>query len=219
MKDIFQRVKEVTFQDLTDLVKKNLPNTITATGIILAAWLYVLLFWNEPSEHHLLILSLVVGICLSDLIDGWLARNWQMISSMGKALDVFRDKLFSCPLFFYFLKELWLSEKSGHWLALIKGLIILILVIEALFVTVWIIMIIGWIMGFIKKLKVNVNWAGKIKTDAYFIAIGWWFFVEWQQGLQTYLHGGLIFLLFIGFVSSVLSLPLYIQYYSDKNND
>ena len=208
--------KLIKIFDLKNLIRVNLPNSITGIGIVLIVWLNVLI-WNEPN-NRLLILLLAVCVSLSDLIDGWLARYWQVVSSTGKVLDVCRDKFFSCSLFAYFLKELWLYQESGPWLALIKGLIILILVIEALFVLIWTIMIFGWIIGSIKELEVSVHWTGKVKTDAYFIAIGWWFLVGWQPVLQTYLYGGLIFLLFAGFISSILSLPPYFQFYGKKNN-
>ena len=82
---------------------QNLANLITSMGIILTVWLN-LLIWDN-SVNHLLILLLAVGIGVSDLLDGWIARHYQIVTSVGGSLDKFRDKLFTCSLFAYFLKE------------------------------------------------------------------------------------------------------------------
>jgi phosphatidylglycerophosphate synthase len=206
MTDIFQKVKEGIF--------RNLANAITAVGIILTVWLNSLL-WNEP-VNHLLIFILAVGVGLSDLIDGWLARHWQIATSIGGSLDKFRDKLFTCSLFAYFLRELWYWA-DGVWLALVKGLIILILIIELFLVAVWII-------GFVKGFDVSSHLAGKIKTTFYFIAIGWWLFLKWlgsllQRDFRNYLFSVLIFLLLTASIYGILSVVGYLQrYYNSYNN-
>ena len=199
--------------DLRNLIRANLPNAITAIGIILIVWLN-LLIWNEPN-NRLLILLLAVGILLSDLIDGWLARQWQIVTSIGDFLDKFRDKLFSCSLFVYFLKELW-RWTDGIWLAFVKGLIILILLSELFLMSVWII-------GFVKGFNTDTHWTGKVKTDFYFVAIGWWFFLGWSMNslegdFKSYLYKGLIPLLFMGSVFGILSVVAYLQRFNSYGN-
>lgn len=206
-------VKLIKSIDLKDLIRTNLPNFITTVGIILTTWLN-LLIWNEPNSR-LLILLLAVSILLSDLIDGWLARHWKIISSKGDFLDKLRDKLFSCSLFIYFLKELW-RWADGIWLAFVKGLIILILLNEFFLMSVW-------IVGFVKGLNIDTHWTGKVKTDAYFIAIGWWFFLSWlvsslEGDFKDYLYKGLIPLLFIGSVFGILSVVAYLQRFNSSEN-
>jgi phosphatidylglycerophosphate synthase len=199
MKDIFQKTGKTIFC--------NLPNAITAIGIILTVWLNALL-WNEPANYRLLILCLVVGVGISDLLDGWMARQWQIVTSIGDFLDKARDKFFSCSIFVYFLKEFF-QRTDGIWLAFVKGLIVLILVIEFFLLLIWII-------GFIKGLNTDTHWTGKAKTNFYFVAIGWWFLIGWledlfQRELISYLYGGLIPLLFIGSVFGILSVVAYLQ--------
>jgi len=199
--------------DLKNLIRTNLPNSITTIGIILTAWLN-LLIWNEPN-NRLLILLLAVGILLSDLIDGWLARRWRIVGPVGGFLDKFRDKLFSCSLFIYFLKEFW-RWADGIWLAFVKGLVILILLSEFFLMSVW-------IVGFVKGLNTDTHWTGKVKTDFYFVAIGWWFFLGWledwfERELESHLYWGLISLLSIGSFFGILSVVAYLQRYNKKNN-
>ncbi len=206
MRTILQKVGEIIFQHLANLV--------TAMGIILTAWLNVIL-WNQPAEHSLLILLFAVGVGLSDLADGWLARHYQIATSIGGFLDKFRDKLFTCSLFAYFLRELW-RWADGIWLALIKGLIILTLAIELFLVTVWII-------GLVKKLDMSSHLAGKIKTTFCFAAIGWWFFIEWlgnllQRDFKNHLSFVLIFLLLTASIYGILSIVGYLQRYRSIKN-
>ena len=119
MKDIFQRMKKAIFQ--------NLANAITAIGIILTIW-FISLTWWEKSDNYLLLLLLSISIGISDL-DGFLARYLQTITSIGTFLDKFRDKLYACSVFLYFLRGL-LSSTDGIWVAFIKGLLVWILIVE-----------------------------------------------------------------------------------------
>lgn len=204
------------FQKLIKTVLCNLPNVITAVGIILTVGLNAIFIWNEPAEHRLLILLLVVGVGISDLIDGWVARSWQIVTLIGDFLDKFRDKFFSCSVFIYFLKELF-QQIDGIGSAFVKGLIIVILAIELFLFFIW-------IVGFIKKLDIDTHWTGKAKTNFYFVAIGWWFLFKWledlfQRELVSYLYGGLIFLLFIGSVFGILSIVAYSQYCGSSRNN
>lgn len=201
--------------DLKNLIRANLPNSITAIGIILTVWLDSLLFWSKPAEHRLLILLLTISILFSDLIDGWLARRWQIVSFIGGLLDKFRDKFFACSVFVYFLKELW-RWTDGIWLAFVKGLIILVVINEFFLMYIW-------IVGFIRGLDTDTHWTGKVKTDFYFTAIGWWFFLGWLMSslkgdFQNYLYKGLIPLLFIGSFFGILSVVAYLQRFNSSEN-
>jgi len=206
MRDIFQKMGETIFQHLANLV--------TAIGIILTVWLNVIL-WNEP-VNPLPILLLSLGIWSSDLLDGWLARNLNIVGSVGDFLDRFRDKLYFCSLFVYFFKELWYGI-DGIWSALIKGLIIVILPIECLLMFIW-------FVAFIKGFEIDLHLSSKIKAALCFIAINWWFLINWlesllQKELENYLYPALILLLFGASISAILSVVHYIQrYFSPKSN-
>jgi len=185
------------------IFERNVANLVTAIGIILAVWVNALV-WTKSTDHLLtFLLALAVGF--SDLLDGWLARRWEITSSFGSSFDKFRDKLFICPLFIYFLRVIW--QESGDWSALIKGLILLILLLESLLILVWII-------GFIKRLDTSAHLAGKIKMTLYFGAVGWWLFCKLIGLNLVYLYGGLVPLLLIAAIFAILSLSGYLQRYS-----
>ena len=69
-----------------------LPNalTIARTGAIVP--IAALLFCSAP-EARWVALALYVAACLTDFLDGWLARRWQATSALGRLLDPIADKV------------------------------------------------------------------------------------------------------------------------------
>ena len=70
----------------------NLPNSLTFFRIACIPILVVLLFF--PHKSTSLLAALVFGLAsISDLLDGFLARRRQMVTTFGKFLDPLADKL------------------------------------------------------------------------------------------------------------------------------
>jgi CDP-diacylglycerol--glycerol-3-phosphate 3-phosphatidyltransferase len=70
----------------------NLPNTITLIRISVVPFLFVLL--TEPGEFWSLILAILFAVAsITDMLDGYLARKYNMITTMGKFLDPLADKI------------------------------------------------------------------------------------------------------------------------------
>lgn len=71
----------------------NLPNSLTVLRIALVPVMVVLL-WDEPTLTETAIGFVVfVGAMLTDIVDGWLARRWNLTSPAGAYLDPMADKL------------------------------------------------------------------------------------------------------------------------------
>jgi CDP-diacylglycerol--glycerol-3-phosphate 3-phosphatidyltransferase len=71
----------------------NLPNTLTVLRIFLVP-VMVGLLWVEPKPYENVICCLIfVGAMITDVIDGWLARKWNLTSPVGAYLDPLADKL------------------------------------------------------------------------------------------------------------------------------
>ncbi len=74
----------------------NIPNKLTVSRLFLAPIFFVLYFlpnWtgmNAPALTWLLLLVYVL-IEISDLLDGFIARRYQMVTDLGKVLDPFSD--------------------------------------------------------------------------------------------------------------------------------
>lgn len=70
----------------------NLPNTISILRIGVIPALFALLFSPGPAMS-LVIAILFIAAALTDLLDGYIARKYQIVTTMGKFLDPIADKL------------------------------------------------------------------------------------------------------------------------------
>jgi len=70
----------------------NLPNIITLMRISVVPFLFILL--TEPGEFWSLLLAILFAVAsITDMLDGYIARKYNMITTMGKFLDPLADKL------------------------------------------------------------------------------------------------------------------------------
>jgi CDP-diacylglycerol--glycerol-3-phosphate 3-phosphatidyltransferase len=70
----------------------NLPNTITVLRVGVVPVLLLLPLAHDKGSSQLIAWCFIVG-ALTDLLDGWLARRGQQVTSIGKLLDPLADKL------------------------------------------------------------------------------------------------------------------------------
>ena len=71
----------------------NLPNALTVIRILLVP-VMVWLLWDEPSfKEGVVSCSIFVAAMITDIVDGWLARKWDLVSPVGAYLDPLADKL------------------------------------------------------------------------------------------------------------------------------
>lgn len=77
--------------------KKNIPNLLTMLRLVLAAVFFVLLAFYRVDQglHWLLIPAIVLFIAaaITDALDGYYARLWQVESKFGRIMDPFCDKV------------------------------------------------------------------------------------------------------------------------------
>ena len=74
------------------MVKSDLANMITFSRIVGV----VFIFWLMPfmtEEMQLLTIVLYTVVSLTDFLDGWIARRFNIVSELGKVLDPLADKL------------------------------------------------------------------------------------------------------------------------------
>jgi CDP-diacylglycerol--glycerol-3-phosphate 3-phosphatidyltransferase len=71
----------------------NLPNTITILRTLFVP-VVMWLIWDKPSQMQSVVACAVFVVAmLLDLVDGWLARKWDLQSVIGAFLDPLADKL------------------------------------------------------------------------------------------------------------------------------
>ena len=83
--------------------RARIPNALTILRLILAAAFFVLLGWRpggplvEPAQDRGGILlgaaALFIVAALTDALDGYLARRWNVVSRFGRVMDPFADKV------------------------------------------------------------------------------------------------------------------------------
>ena len=77
---------------LTSIMFAQLPNIITLLRILGV----VFIFWFTPytTNNWLIVSGLIyLVICVTDLLDGWIARKFNLVTDLGKILDPFADKI------------------------------------------------------------------------------------------------------------------------------
>ena len=70
----------------------NLPNTITMLRISFIPVLFLLLL-SPDQTTSLVIAGLFIAVSFTDLLDGYIARRYNIVTTMGKFLDPIADKL------------------------------------------------------------------------------------------------------------------------------
>ena len=70
----------------------NLPNTITVLRMGVVPVLLLLPIADDKGSSRLIAWCFIVG-AVTDVMDGWLARRGQQVTSIGKLLDPLADKL------------------------------------------------------------------------------------------------------------------------------
>lgn len=74
-------------------MKKNLPNLLSLSRLVTTALVFVLILVNQPWSF-LVATAFFLLASVTDLADGYLARRFQVVSSLGVFLDLTADKIF-----------------------------------------------------------------------------------------------------------------------------
>jgi CDP-diacylglycerol--glycerol-3-phosphate 3-phosphatidyltransferase len=75
----------------------NLPNQLT----YLRLGLTIVLFWLIAYEHYLSAMLLFVVAASTDWLDGYFARKYNQVTTLGRILDPFADKVIICGTFIF----------------------------------------------------------------------------------------------------------------------
>lgn len=131
-------------QDTKDKII-TIPNILSTIRIILIPlfiWLYAIQ-QNYPAAAAVLLIS---GI--TDIVDGYIARTFQLISNLGKILDPVADKLTQAATLFCLVTR---------FPAML--IVLILLIIKELFVGIT-----GWMVFRKTKEVFGANWHGKVAT-------------------------------------------------------
>lgn len=134
----------------------NIPNLISLVRILLVPVFWAV-FWSTGTYHLELAMGVLALAGLTDIVDGYVARKYRMITPVGKILDPAADKLMVIIAIF----SLYLIGRLPIWL------VVLILAKEACIVVGSLFMILGY------RVQVSASLYGKAATVSIYIALFW----------------------------------------------
>lgn len=129
----------------------NIPNILTAIRLLLIPVFGYYLYY----EQYVIAVTLFILGGITDVLDGYIARKYNMITSFGKVADPIADKLMQVTA----LVLLTIQN-------VIPIVILIIVVAKEAF------MIVGGILLYKKdNFVVSANWYGKLATVVFYLAI------------------------------------------------
>ncbi len=131
-------------------MKKNIPNILTLSRFVFIPFIVISILF----ENYILALILITLSGLTDILDGTIARKYNLISDFGKLVDPLADKATQVSI----LITLAVKQIIPIWV------IVIISVKEVL-------MVIGAALLYGKKTVVASRWYGKLTTVLIYIAI------------------------------------------------
>jgi len=75
----------------------NVPNQLTSIRLVLG----VVLFWLIGYEHFLAAMYVFIVAAGTDWVDGFYARRYNQVTTLGRILDPFADKIIICGTFIF----------------------------------------------------------------------------------------------------------------------
>ncbi len=177
----------------------NIPNILAFIRLLLAPLMFLLLVNRDlPLFNHVhsswldfAAAFIFVVASVTDFFDGYIAREFNQITTLGAILDPLADKMLTLAAFL----GLMLLERASPWA-------IFLILTRELFIT-------GLRVNAVAKgIDISASWMGKVKTVAQMIAIGF-LLMQWQFGT---------ILLWIAVFLTLYSGYEYIREFINKGN-
>ena len=93
----------------------NLPNKITIFRVFMIPLFVVLMMLQRIPGNEFYALTVYAIACISDAVDGHIARKYNLITDFGKFMDPVADKLLVCSALICFVEQ----GLMPAWVALI----------------------------------------------------------------------------------------------------
>ena len=81
----------------------NLPNKLTVLRVLLIPFFVVTLLVEVIPFHNYIAGVIFCVACITDTLDGYLARKYQLVTNFGKFMDPLADKLLVCAALICFV--------------------------------------------------------------------------------------------------------------------
>lgn len=171
----------------------NIPNVLTTFRFLLIPiFIYAYFSFGANGLYYAVLIFLLAGI--TDILDGHIARKYNMITKWGKILDPAADKAMQLAV----LACLCISGIIPYWVAAI------ILAKELL-------MTIGGITLYKKEIVVSSSWFGKLATVIFYFVVIMVIYLKEIMALKNEFVYDLLYLLAV--LSSLFALISYARQY------
>lgn len=187
----------------------NLPNILTL-GRILVIPFFVLVFYLPYSWGHAAAATIFAAACITDWLDGYLARYLKQSTPLGAFLDPVADKIIVCIALIMIV-----SEPQFQFISINRTVISIPLVAltipAAIIVSREIIVsaLREWMAELGKRTSVAVSHLGKVKTAIQMIALTILLYCDYTTPTWLVLIGYLLF--YVAAILTIWSMVLYIK--------
>jgi len=179
----------------------NYANFLSCLRIFLIPILVIVFFISDQSPRIILVFIFAVS-CITDYLDGYIARKMNQVSLLGKFLDPVADKLLviTSTLLVLF-----------YYNSLIIFIPICIIIVREVLVSA----LREWVAisnlkdSFSKGKSLEVNYIGKIKTFIQMLSIGFLLFSGSVFTIDTYVVG--LYGIYLAAFLSLLSMLIYLK--------
>ena len=132
----------------------NLPNLITLSRFVLSFVLFAMMWKGDLWIASAVLFSVAAA---TDFLDGYIARRYQLVTTLGRILDPFVDKIIICGAFVFLLER---STQSG-----VNGWMVIAVIGREMFVT--------GLRSFLEQhgRDFSAVWSGKIKMALQCLAV------------------------------------------------
>lgn len=100
----------------------NVPNQLTALRLILAVIMFSLIPWGTGTAY-LAAAVLFILAALTDWLDGYYARKYNLVTTLGRIIDPFADKVIVCGTFIFLVA---IPKMTEAWYGLQAWMVVVI---------------------------------------------------------------------------------------------
>lgn len=180
-------------------MKKNIPNILTTLRLVMVPFLGYFMFHEK---YTIAIILFTLG-GFTDIVDGYVARKYNMITKWGKFFDPLADKLMQITALTFLVIQ--------HFIPIV--VLVIVVLKESL-------MLIGGIMLYRKgKTVIGANWYGKLATVIFYFAILATIILSLESLSNTYTSIAISIALALAVISTVFALIMYIIIYLNFTKD
>jgi len=180
-------------------VNKYIPNLLTTLRLLIVPVMGYFLYM----ENYIPAMILFTLGGLTDILDGYIARKYNLVTKWGKVFDPLADKLMQITALVFLVLH--------HFIPII--VLIIVVVKEALMLT-------GGIMLYKKgKTVIGANWYGKLATVIFYFAIMATIILSLESLNNIYTTAAINIALGLAVASTLFALVMYIIIYIRLSKD